>query len=211
MKNENRKLKIVYLSHKITLFHIKTRACLHMSKKYCIFAAEMRKYVFFIICALVMAGCNKPSKMDQYHAEKHVRDSIALGEQERSMVFYQSQLDSLMPVVDSLLPLFNYEKNEKYQDQGYYVVKPSAFSYRYSDLRVMVRDDGRDVLVYKEGKRFTDERVNELRLKGNEALDRADHLAVVMRDVKELEKRIQRTSLEIQKYEKRLTNEGVNE
>ena len=75
----------------------------------------------------------------------------------------------------------------------------------------MVRDDGHDLLVYKEGKRLSDERVNELMEKGNEAVDRAQHLAIVMSDIKELEKRIQRTSLEIQKYEKRLQNQPKKE
>ena len=72
-------------------------------------------------------------------------------------------------------------------------------------MRVMVRDDGREILVYKNGKRLTDERVNELRREGNEAYQRAEHLQVVIRDIKELEKRIFKTSLEISKYEKRLT------
>ena len=94
----------------------------------------MRRFVFFIALAMLMAGCNKPSKVDQYHAEKHVRDSIALSDQQRSLAFYQAQLDTLMPVADSLLPLFQYEKNEKYQDHGVYVVKHSAVS-RLSEKR----------------------------------------------------------------------------
>ena len=111
-----------------------------------------------------------------------------------------------MPVADSLLPFFTYEKNEKYQDHGYYVVKPSAFRYQYSDLRIKVRDDGKEpILVYKEGKRVTSEGMKELKNEGmNEALERAEHLRVVMADIKECEKRIARTSLEVQKYEKRL-------
>ena len=159
----------------------------------------------------MIAGCNRPSRVEQYKAEKHAQDSVRLEEQVRSLAYYQSQLEALMPVADSLLSLFRYEINEKYQDHGYYVVKPSAFSYQYSDLRVMVRDDGRDLLVYKEGKRLSDEQVNELRIKGNEAVLRAEHLQITIADIKELEKRIARTSLEVQKYEKRLTNERVNE
>ena len=123
-----------------------------------------------------------------------MRDSVALGEQERSLSYYQAQLDSLMPVVDSLLPLFKYEKNEKYQDHGYYVASGK------NGLRVMVRDDGRlPILLYRNGQR--------LETAEDPMVDRAEHLAVVMSDVKELEKRIQRTSLEIQKYQKRLNHE----
>ncbi len=186
------------------------RKNLHMCNFCSTFVPVMKRIVFFVALSMLMAGCNKPSKVDQYHAEKHVRDSIALGEQQRSLAFYQAQLDTLMPVADSLLPLFQYERNEKYQDNGYYVVRNEKLK-RNEGLRVMVRDDGHDLLVYKEGKRLSDERVNELMEKGNEAVDRAQHLAIVMSDIKELEKRIQRTSLEIQKYEKRLQNQPKNE
>jgi hypothetical protein len=164
----------------------------------------MKKYVIFILCAMVWTGCNKPSKVEQYHAEKHERDSIALIEQQRSLTYYQAQLDSMMPQADSLIALFKYEKNEKYQDNGYYVVKNSAVSRKYSDLRVMVRDDGRDLAVYKEGQRLSDEQVSKLKIDGNEAVICAEHLQIVIRDIKELEKRIAKTSLEIQKYQKRL-------
>ena len=75
------------------------------------------------------------------------------------------------------------------------------------DLRVMVRDDGKEVLVYREGKRMSDERLNELRAKGNEAVRVADELQVTIRDINELEKRIERTSLQVQKYQKRLQNQ----
>ena len=171
----------------------------------------MRRFVFFIAFAILVAGCNKPSKVDQYHAEKHVRDSIALVDQQRTLAYYQAQLDTMMPVADSLLPLFQYEKNEKYQDHGVYVVKHSAVSRLSSDMRVMVRDDGQELMVYKEGKRLPEEKVNEMRIKGNEAVALADELQVTIRDIRELEKRIQRTSLEIQKYEKRLQNPLKNE
>ena len=65
----------------------------------------MKKCIFFITCVVMMTACNKPSKVDQYHAEKHERDSVALMEQQRSLAFYQQQLDTLLPVIDSLIPL----------------------------------------------------------------------------------------------------------
>ena len=160
----------------------------------------MRKVIFFV-CIFALAGCNKPSRVEQYKADKHRSDSIHLVEQTTSLAYYQAQLEQLMPMADSLLPFFTYEKNEKYQDHGYYVVKNSL-------LRILVRDDGQDLLVYKEGKRLTSERVNELRNgRVNESLERAEHLQVTIRDIKECEKRIARTSLEKQKYEKRLQNQ----
>lgn len=158
----------------------------------------MRKSLFWItLCGLVMAGCNKPSKVEQYRAEKHERDSVALTEQQRSLVYYEAQLDSLLPVSDSLIVLFKYEKNDKYQDHGNYVQSlPSG-------LRILVRDDGKELLLYRNGKR---QAYPDPSLKGREqeSVERAQHLQIVIRDIKELEKRITRTSLEIQKYEKRL-------
>ena len=162
----------------------------------------MRKRLFWIaLCGLVMAGCNKPSKVEQYRAEKHERDSVALNDQQRSLVYYEAQLDSLLPVSDSLIVLFKYEKNDKYQDHGNYVQSlPNG-------LRILVRDDGKELLLYRNGKRFeiTSEGMKELKNeREKEAVERAQHLQIVIRDIKELEKRITRTSLEIQKYEKRL-------
>jgi len=99
-----------------------------------------------------------------------------------------------MPVIDSLLPQFKYEKNERYQDHGYYVVTG------HNGLRVMVRDDGQEpILMYRNGQRIEEA--------DDEAVDKARHLAIIMRDIKELEKRIGKTSLEIQKYQKRLQKE----
>ncbi len=107
------------------------------------------------------------------------------------MAYYQSQLEVLQPKADSLLPLFAYEKNAKYQDHGYYVATGR------SGVRVKVRDDGKQpILIYREGKR--------LEATNDPIYQRAEELQVVMADIKELEKRIARTSLEINKYQKRL-------
>ena len=162
------------------------------------FAADMKKiYILTAIIGLVLAGCNKPSRVEQYRAEKHERDSVSLIEQQRSLAYYESQLDSLLPLADSLLMLFKYEKNDKYQDHGNYVQNLPG------GLRILVRDDGKEVLLYRNGKR---QAYPDLSLKGKEqeSVERAKHLQIVISDIKELEKRISRTSLEVQKYEKRL-------
>ena len=138
----------------------------------------MRKSVF-ILCAIALVACNRPSRGEQYKAEKHRSDSIHLVEQTTSLGYYQSQLEALMPVADSLLPFFKYEKNEKYQDHGYYVLNGKQ------GLRIKVRDDGKEpILLYRDGKRIetTDDPVYE----------RAEHLRIVMADIKECEKRIAR-------------------
>lgn len=139
---------------------------------------------------MMMAGCNRPSRAEQYRAEKHAKDSVRLEEQVRSMAYYQTQLDSLMPQADSLIALFQYERNEKYQDHGFYVLTGR------NGLRILVRDDGEELLLYKDGKRI--ESTND------DKLERAQHLQIAIHDIKELERRIRKTTLEIQKYEKRL-------
>lgn len=150
----------------------------------------MKRLLLGIMCLALMAGCNKPSRVEQYRAEKHRQDSIRLSEQVRSMDYYQTTLDSLTAQADSLTALFTYERNEKYQDHGYYVTRG------HGGLRILVRDDGREILMYKDGKRVEDT--------SDEMLPRAQHLQIVIRDINELEKRIRKTSLEIQKYQKRL-------
>ena len=162
---------------------------------------------------LLMVGCNRPSRVEQYRAEKHRMDSVRLEEQVRSMAFYTAQLDSLMPVADSLIALFHYERNEKYQDRGYYVITVTGYG-----LRVLVRDDGKEILCYRNGKRVAypdnvlrtatgspiEQSSSPVKGRDKEALDRAEHLQIAIRDVKELERRINKTSLEISKYQRRL-------
>ena len=59
------------------------------------------------------------------------------------------------------------------------------------------------MLVYRSGKRLSSDEANAIR-NAHEALERAQHLQIVMHDLKELQNRITKTSLEIQKYQKRL-------
>ena len=95
-----------------------------------------------------------------------------------------------MPVADSLLTFFTYERNEKYQDHGYYVTNGR------NNLRILVRDDGKEILLYREGK--------PVQTSDDPKMQRAQELQVVIKDIQECEKRIKHTSLEVQKYEKRL-------
>ena len=153
-----------------------------------------------LTCILVACGgTDRSSRVEQYQAEMHQKDSVGLVEQQRTLEYYQSQLEGFMPIVDSLIPLFKYEpKDPKYQDHGYYVLSRNG-------MRILVRDDGGDLLLYRDGKRID---VNQYRLKEKDPefplFERAQHLQIVMNDIQELEKRIRQTSLEVQKYEKRL-------
>lgn len=153
----------------------------------------MKRFLIAFLCLAMLAGCTKPSRVEQYKAEKYLRDSVRLAEQERSMAFYQSLLDSLTTQADSLTALFTYERNEKYQDHGYYVTKGR------NGLRILVRDDGKDLLLYRDGKR--------VETADDDMLGRAQHLQIVIRDIDETEKRIRKTSLEIQKYQKRIQHD----
>ena len=120
-------------------------------------------------------------------------DSVRLEEQVKSLAYYESELERMMPVADRLLALFKYERNEKYQDHGYYVTNGR------NGLRILVRDDGKDLLLYQNGKRI--DSTNDPKL------EQALRLQVTISDIKELEKRIDKTSLEVQKYQKRLQKE----
>ena len=68
----------------------------------------------------------------------------------------------------------------------------------------MVRKDGTEMLVYKGGKRLTEEQKNEWLAKGEPSTLCAKDLQVIISDIKETEKRIRQTSLEVQKYQIRL-------
>lgn len=154
---------------------------------------ETMKNLLVIFCVLLLVGCGHrgPSAAELRRTEKHLRDSVALIEQQRSLEYYQSQFDRIVPQVDSLLLFFKYEKNEKYQDHGYYVATGR------NGLRVMVRDDGQPpILMYRNGQRIDDAE--------DEAVLRARDLLTLIHDTNELEQRILRTSLEIAKYQKRL-------
>ena len=151
----------------------------------------MKKIILLLALSAVLFACNRPSAADIRRAEKHQRDSIALTEQLRTLDYYQSQLDILVAQADSLLPLFKYEKNPKYQDYGYYV---RVYNW---NARVLVRDDGHQpVLVYKDGKRINNPDMTKY--------PEAQRLAILFADIREAEKRINRTSLEIEKFQKRL-------
>ena len=167
------------------------------------FAPDMKKYIYILFCACALLSCQRASRLAQYLAEKHARDSVSLTEQERSMAYYHNQLDSLLPVADSLITYFTYEKNEQYQDHGYYVINARG------NVRMLVRDDGRDLLTYRDGQRVeTTAYAGQARGENAELFERAKHLQIVMSDIHECEKRMAQTSLEIQKYEKRLEENG---
>ena len=162
--------------------------------------------IWILLVCFGLAGCGgekaqEAGKLAQYRAEQRAKDSTALADQQRTIDFYQEQYRALMPVMDSLIQLFQYEpKDPKYQDHGYYVLTGKT------GMRILVRDDGKDLLLYKNGKRVD---LNRYQLQYDDTdyplYERALHLKITMNDMQELENRINFTSLEIQKYERRLS------
>ena len=155
--------------------------------------------LLLICCLAACSGGERTSRVERYQAQMHEQDSVSLAEQQRTLDYYQAQREAMMPVIDSLIPLFKYEaKDPKYQDHGYYVLSRNG-------VRILVRDDAQDLLMYRNGKRVN---LDQYRLKEKDPeyplFERALHLQIVMSDILELEKRIRQTSLEVQKYEKRL-------
>lgn len=228
-----------------------------------------------VLCelTLTMAACGpKKPTAEERRAEKHRQDSIALSEQERSLAYYDSVYQTLLPVADSLIHEFAYDKNEKYEDNGRYVHKllRSTQNTSRNYIQAYVKDNAQTELkfFYYGGKPIGLEEVivsaDSLKdsFRGNvhsfeaegwhetmtltaedalrclhfvdvysagrvrvsmegsrsrtvfyisnndkKALISTYHLGVVMHDIQQLENHIRITSLQIEKYRKRLEKE----
>lgn len=108
-----------------------------------------RTFSFLIIALnvgllLTSTGCSKPSKAEQMRHEKRLKDSLSLVQANQTVAYSDSLLNVLQPRVDSLLPLFRYEKNEQWEDKGFYVHRllQTQQNTQRNYLQAMVRDDG---------------------------------------------------------------------
>lgn len=99
-------------------------------------------FLAFLILSFVSCGQKQPTAAE-CRAEKHRQDSIALTEQERSLAYYDSLYQTLLPVADSLLKEFRYEKNEKYEQTGKYTHRllRSTQNTSRNYIQANVRDD----------------------------------------------------------------------
>ena len=225
-------------------------------------------FVVGVLCML--SGCvQQPSKAEKMKAEKRSQDSLALLAQERTLAYYDSLQQVLAPELDSLLPRFKYEKDERYEDKGHYVhrlLRTTSNTAR-NYIQTYVRDDGQTIVrFYYYGDRalgfekvtlsvdeledtftgdvhsfeaegwhetltiegdealrclhfvdsYRDERVRValcgsksravyyLSANDKSALMETYRLGMVMRDMVEVERRIKMTSLQVEKYQKRL-------
>lgn len=74
-----------------------------------------------LLSLCVSCGPEKPS-VNELRRQKAVEDSLQLVAQQRSLSYYASLRDSLLPVAQALLKKnFVYEKDERYEDHGHYV------------------------------------------------------------------------------------------
>ncbi len=225
-----------------------------------------------LIVCFVACGPKTPTVAER-RAEKRQQDSIALAEQERSIAYYDSLYQTLLPVADSLLKEFQYDKNEKYEQKGKYVHRllRSTQNTRRNYIQAYVKDDAttevkffyygakqadlQEVILTSDSMSDTfrgsthafeaegwhetltlgqDDAIRCLNfidvysaarvrvcLSGNRsravfylsdkdkrALISTYLLGITMRDIRDLENRIRITSLQIEKYRKRLANVG---
>jgi len=110
----------------------------------------MHKLLLYLSFPLLLLACGKPAKpsVAELRAEKHKNDSLALVQHQRSVAYADSMLFVMEQRRDSLLPLFEYGKDERYQDVGRYVHR------RFNLVRNMERchlemfiDDNRNLSV----------------------------------------------------------------
>ena len=202
----------------------------------------------FLFLSLVSCGPKQPTAAE-HRAEKHRQDSIALIEQGRSLAYYDSLYQTLLPIADSLIKEFQYEKNEKYEQTGKYThrllrttqntsrnyiqayVKDNAstevkffyYGAKPADLHEVILSADSLSLLQEDAIRclhFIDVySANRVRVSlvgsqsravfyisdnDKKALMSTYRLGITMRDLRDLETHIRLTSLQIEKYQKRL-------
>ncbi len=103
-------------------------------------------YLVLVSCVLVVCtscGNSRPTA-EQRRQEKRQQDSLSLVAQEKSYAYYDSLHTALLPVADSLLKEFRYEKNEQYEDCGHYthkLLRTTANTQR-NYIQASIRDNG---------------------------------------------------------------------
>ena len=118
----------------------------------------LKKTLIFVIFVGAMVACQpKPSKVEVMRKEKHERDSIALCQQEQTLRYSDSLLQVLLPKSDSLLKLFKYEKNDRYENHGHYVhpLLRTVIQTQRNFLQAYVSDDMKAIVrSYYYGARY---------------------------------------------------------
>ncbi len=106
---------------------------------------QTRHFFLFLCVGVALASCgNSRPSAEQRREEKHRQDSLALVAQEKSYAYYDSLRTTLLPVADSLIKEFRYEKQEKYEDHGRYthkLLRTTANTQR-NYIQPTIRDNG---------------------------------------------------------------------
>ena len=76
---------------------------------------------FGLLTAMTAAvSCSGENAADKMRREKMAADSLSLIRAKQTAVYSDSILNTLLPKADSLIKFFSYEKQENYEDHGYY-------------------------------------------------------------------------------------------
>ena len=127
---------------------------------FCIFIKKMylcsqnrqnmsRKSLIFVILVGLLVACQpKPSKVEQMRAEKRYQDSVSLCQQEQTLRYSDSLLQVLLPQSDSLLKMFRYEKNDRFENHGHYIhpMLRTVIQTQRNFLQASVSDDMKAVV-----------------------------------------------------------------
>src|SRR5574344_215904 len=178
------------------------------------------------IATLLVAGClcsfssceKRPSLVEQRKAELRGSDSVSLAEAKADSVYADSLATFREFELQELKQQFVFEKQEKYQTAGYYVLPSYAGSKTGFTFFPEVEESGKLLLVFIDGKRrysFT-----EIDLSNEDISQQVSHpltprqmndvhrclvLAKTMQDLKDAQRLLEKAQLKIRFYEKKLS------
>lgn len=105
---------------------------------------HMRNFILISSVLVALCACQSHPTAEQRRQEKRQQDSLSLVAQEKSYAYYDSLHTTLLPVADSLLKEFRYEKNAQYEDYGHYthkLLRTTANTQR-NYIQASIRDNG---------------------------------------------------------------------
>lgn len=182
------------------------------------------KRVFYIMSLLLaLCGCeNRPSLVEQRKAEIRRNDSLELAQARKELLESDSVVIFKAYELEDLKKQFVFEKQEKYQTTGYYVLPAYKGSKERFTFFPEVEEGGKLLLVsvdkwrqysFKEVDLETDDYTTQLPL-GLSDTQRKDvetcyAFAKVMYDLEEAQKRNEKLKLKVKFYEKKLSRDEI--
>lgn len=114
----------------------------------------MKKFLIGILSLFVLAGCeNRPSMVEQRKAEIRRNDSLELAQARKDLVVVDSIATFRALELEELKQQFVFEKQEKYQTLGYYVLPAYKGSKERFSFFPEVEEGGKLLLVSIDKKR----------------------------------------------------------